>query len=163
MAYVPAASLAPDAELEIDVRGPARARAHRAAAVLQATEEYDMYPADLKYTKDHEWIRVTGDQGRVGITDYAQKQLGDVVYVELPEVGRTVTQGEVVRHDRVGKGGVGALRAGVGRDRRSQRDAQGYPETINSDPHGAWMVRSGWPILPKRRRSSTARYADVVK
>ena len=55
-----------------------------------------MYPADLKYTKDHEWIRVSGVQGRIGITDYAQKQLGDVVYVELPDVGRTVSQGEAL-------------------------------------------------------------------
>ena len=49
---------------------------------------------DPKYTNDHEWIRVDGDQGQVGITDFAQKQLGDVVYVELPDVGRTVTQGQ---------------------------------------------------------------------
>ena len=46
-----------------------------------------MYPADYKYTKDHEWISVSGDRGRVGITEYAQKQLGDVVYLELPDVG----------------------------------------------------------------------------
>ena len=52
-----------------------------------------MYPADLKYTKDHEWIRVDGDTGTVGITDFAQQQLGDVVYVELPEVGTTLTAG----------------------------------------------------------------------
>ena len=55
-----------------------------------------MYPADLKYTNDHEWIRVTGDQGQMGITDYAQKQLGDIVYVELPAVGRTVSRGEAI-------------------------------------------------------------------
>ena len=54
-----------------------------------------MYPTDLKYTKDHEWVRVSGDQARVGITDYAQKQLGDVVYLELPEVGRTFNKGDV--------------------------------------------------------------------
>ena len=53
-----------------------------------------MYPQEYRYTKDHEWIRVEGDRGRVGITDYAQKQLGDVVFVELPEVGRTLTAGE---------------------------------------------------------------------
>ena len=46
------------------------------------------YPADLRYTKDHEWMRVTGDEAEVGITDYAQEQLGDVVFVELPDVGR---------------------------------------------------------------------------
>jgi len=54
------------------------------------------YPAELKYTKDHEWVRVTGDTAEVGITDYAQQQLGDVVYVELPDVGRAITQVEAV-------------------------------------------------------------------
>src|SRR6478609_5822278 len=54
-----------------------------------------MYPADLKYTKDHEWVRLAGSEARVGITDYAQKQLGDVVYLELPEVGRSIKKGEV--------------------------------------------------------------------
>ena len=47
-----------------------------------------MYPADRRYTKEHEWVRVEGDRATIGITDYAQKQLGDVVYLELPEVGR---------------------------------------------------------------------------
>jgi glycine cleavage system H protein len=58
------------------------------------------YPADLKYTKDHEWIRVTGDQAEVGITDYAQQQLGDVVYVDLPDVGRTIAAGGSARSNR---------------------------------------------------------------
>ena len=53
-----------------------------------------MYPADRRYTKDHEWIIVSGNRGRVGITDYAQKQLGDVVFVELPERGRAIKQGQ---------------------------------------------------------------------
>ena len=52
------------------------------------------YPEGFKFTKDHEWIDVSDGHGRVGITDYAQKQLGDVVYVELPDVGRTLKQGE---------------------------------------------------------------------
>ena len=52
------------------------------------------YPTDRKYTKDHEWIRVTGDTADIGITDYAQRQLGDVVFVELPDVGKAVTAGE---------------------------------------------------------------------
>ena len=54
-----------------------------------------MYPDDLKYTKDHEWVRVQGDRARVGITHFAQKQLGDVVFLELPEVGRAVKAHEV--------------------------------------------------------------------
>ena len=53
-----------------------------------------MYPPELKYSKDHEWLSVSGDEGRIGITDYAQKQLGDVVFIDLPEVGRTLTKGE---------------------------------------------------------------------
>ena len=52
------------------------------------------YPAGYKYTKDHEWIELTGERGKVGITDYAQQQLGDVVYVELPEVGAKLKQGQ---------------------------------------------------------------------
>ena len=54
-----------------------------------------MYPTELKYTKDHEWVRVSGGEAAVGITDFAQRQLGDVVFVELPEVGRKLKQGEV--------------------------------------------------------------------
>ena len=71
-----------------------------------------MYPADCKYTKDHEWIKVTGDTGRVGITDYAQKQLGDVVYLDLPEVGRTLKVRRELRHDRIRQGGLGAVQPG---------------------------------------------------
>ena len=52
------------------------------------------YPNGLKYTKDHEWIDVAGDRGKIGITDYAQQQLGDVVYVELPEVGAKLKRGQ---------------------------------------------------------------------
>ena len=58
-----------------------------------------MYPADLKYTKEHEWVRIDGDTGTVGITDFAQQQLGDVVYVDLPEVGANAHRRPDVRHD----------------------------------------------------------------
>ena len=76
------------------------------------------YPAGYKYTKDHEWIEITGDRGKVGITDYAQQQLGDVVFMELPEVGATLEAGALALD-------AGALRldaaqlvtAGVGDDR----------------------------------------------
>ncbi len=55
-----------------------------------------MYPDNLKYTQDHEWIQIDGATGKVGITEYAQKQLGDIVYLELPEVGRKVKKGDVL-------------------------------------------------------------------
>jgi glycine cleavage system H protein len=99
-----------------------------------------MYPADLKYTNDHEWIRVSGDQGQVGITDYAQKQLGDVVYVELPEVGRTVSRGEALGTIESVKA-VSEIFSPVSGEIVSVNTAlKDSPETINSDPHGAWMV-----------------------
>ena len=99
-----------------------------------------MYPADLKYTRDHEWVRVSGAKGRVGITDYAQKQLGDVVYIELPEVGRTVSQGEALGTIESVKA-VSEIFAPVSGEVVEVNAAlKDSPETVNSDPHGAWMV-----------------------
>ena len=123
-----------------------------------------MYPADLKYTNDHEWIRVSGDQGQVGITDYAQKQLGDVVYVELPEVGRTVSPGEALGTIESGKA-VSEIFAPVSGEVVSvNATLKDSPETINSDPHGAWMVtlRLADPAETSALLDST-QYADVVK
>ena len=96
------------------------------------------YPAGLKYTKDHEWIELSGDRGKVGITDFAQQQLGDVVYVELPEVGAKLKAGRVVRDDRIRQGGVGALLArfrGSGRSERvAQGQARGRSTSIRTEP-----------------------------
>ena len=99
-----------------------------------------MYPADLKYTKDHEWVRVDGGQARVGITDYAQKQLGDIVYLELPEVGRTVNKGDVFGTIESVKA-VSELYAPVSGEVTEVNSAlTERPETVNKDPHGAWMI-----------------------
>lgn len=99
-----------------------------------------MYPADLKYTKDHEWVRVEGGQARVGITDYAQKQLGDIVYLELPETGRTVNKGEVFGTIESVKA-VSELYAPVSGEVTEVNSAlTERPETVNKDPHGAWMI-----------------------
>ena len=153
-------------EIDIDIRGRAAKAARRAAAVLQTAQRVPVpkpgvrqrshaYPADLKYTKDHEWVRVDGDTAEVGITDFAQQQLGDVVYVELPEVGRHAHGRPVVRHDRIGEGGVGALRAGQRGSGRGQRRAQGHPEAVNSEPHETWMVKVR--LSNPRRRGIAAR------
>ena len=81
------------------------------------------YPANLKYTKDHEWIDLDGDRGRVGITDYAQQQLGDVVYIELPEVGAKL----MGRADRQSLASAGAVRrSGPMRRRLAGRQARPY-------------------------------------
>ena len=99
-----------------------------------------MYPSDLKYTKDHEWVRLAGSDARVGITDYAQKQLGDVVYLELPEVGRTVKKGDVFGTIESVKA-VSELYAPVSGEVTEVNTAlAGKPESVNKDPHGSWMI-----------------------
>ena len=99
-----------------------------------------MYPTDLKYTKDHEWVRIAGSEARVGITDYAQKQLGDVVYLELPEVGRTVKKGEVFGTIESVKA-VSELYSPVsGEVTQVNTSLTEKPESVNKDPHDAWMI-----------------------
>ena len=99
-----------------------------------------MYPADLKYTKDHEWIRVADGEGHVGVTAYAQEQLGEVVYVELPAVGRTFAQGEQFGAVESVKA-VSDLYCPVSGEVVRVNDALAdHPETLNSDPHGTWLI-----------------------
>jgi glycine cleavage system H protein len=99
-----------------------------------------MYPTDLKYTKDHEWIRDGGAEARVGITDYAQKQLGDIVYLELPEVGRRLNKGDVFGTIESVKA-VSELYAPVSGVVTAVNSALAdKPESVNRDPHGSWMI-----------------------
>ena len=102
-----------------------------------------MYPAELKYTKDHEWIQPGAPgstEARVGITDYAQKQLGDVVYLELPEVGRRLEKGDVFGTIESVKA-VSELYAPVAGVITAVNTAlTEKPERVNSDPHGSWMI-----------------------
>src|SRR5918993_3451896 len=99
-----------------------------------------MYPSELKYTKDHEWVKIDGDRAQVGITHYAQKQLGDVVYLELPEVGRTVSKGDVFGTIESVKA-VSELYAPVsGEVVEVNADLSQKPESVNANPHGAWMI-----------------------
>lgn len=99
-----------------------------------------MYPPDLKYTKDHEWVRIAGAEARVGITDYAQKQLGDVVYLELPEIGRTLEKGEVFGTIESVKA-VSELYSPVRGEVTAVNTALAErPESVNTDPHNAWMI-----------------------
>ena len=99
-----------------------------------------MYPSDRRYTKDHEWISVSGSRGRVGITDYAQKQLGDVVFIELPDVGRTVTKGQACGSIESVKA-VSELYSPVsGKVAEVNPAIASRPEQVNTDPHGTWLV-----------------------
>ena len=97
-------------------------------------------PPDFKYTKDHEWIDVNGDRGRVGITDYAQQQLGDVVYLELPAAGTTLTQGQSFGTIESVKA-VSELYSPVSGEVLETNDAlKSKPEQVNADPHGSWLI-----------------------
>jgi glycine cleavage system H protein len=99
------------------------------------------YPGDLKYTKDHEWVRLGADATEVGITAFAQEQLGDVVYVDLPDVGRTVTAGDSFGSIESVKA-VSELFAPVSGEvvevNVSLRD---HPEVVNKEPHSTWMIK----------------------
>lgn len=100
-----------------------------------------MYPTDLKYTKDHEWVRITGPEAVVGITDFAQQQLGDVVFVDLPAVGRTLAQGDVFGTIESVKAVSELFSPVSGEVVAVNTDLPNAPEVVNSDPHGTWMVK----------------------
>ena len=78
----------------------------------------------LRFTREHEWIRIDGEIGTVGITDYAQQQLGDIVFVELPTTGTSVAKGTQAAVVEIGEGGERGLRPRLGRSRRRQRRAR---------------------------------------
>ena len=100
-----------------------------------------MYPSDLKYTKDHEWVRIDGATGTVGITHFAQQQLGDVVYVDLPEVGTTLTVGQAFGTIESVKA-VSELFAPVaGTVTEVNTALKDRPDAVNSQPHESWMIK----------------------
>lgn len=100
-----------------------------------------MIPEDLRYTKDHEWVRAEGDTVRIGVTDYAQDALGDIVFVTLPEVGAQVSAGETCGEVESTKS-VSDLYAPVSGTVVERNDAlDTSPELVNSDPYGdGWML-----------------------
>jgi len=99
------------------------------------------YPADLKYSKDHEWVRINGETADIGITDYAQQQLGDVVYVDLPEVGRRLNAGESFGSIESVKAVSELFSPMSGEVIEVNPDLKEHPEVVNTTPHDAWMVR----------------------
>ena len=101
-----------------------------------------MVPADLRYTKDHEWVRVDGDTATIGVTDFAASQLGDVVFVDLPTVGKSVEQFATFGVVESVKA-VSDLYAPLsGEVVEVNGDLGGKPELVNSDPFGeGWMIK----------------------
>jgi glycine cleavage system H protein len=99
------------------------------------------YPTDRKYTKEHEWIQANGSSATIGITDYAQGSLGDIVFVELPKVGAELTAGKTFGTVESVKA-VSDLYAPASGTVTEVNDALAtFPENVNKDAHGSWMLK----------------------
>jgi glycine cleavage system H protein len=99
------------------------------------------YPKDYKYTREHEWIQISGNTGLVGVTDHAQESLGDIVFVELPKLGATLDAGKTFGTVESVKA-VSELYAPVsGKVTAINESLNQAPEQINKDPHRAWMIK----------------------
>lgn len=99
-------------------------------------------PADLRYSKSHEWIRTDGDEVIIGITDYAQDSLGDVVYLEMPEVGKTLKAGEVFGVIESVKASSDLYAPVAGEVTAIHTELEDNQEPVNNDPYGeGWMIR----------------------
>jgi glycine cleavage system H protein len=99
-------------------------------------------PANLKYTKDHEWVSIDGDIATVGITDFAQKELGDIVYVEVESLDQTLNQDEVFGTVEAVKTVSDLFLPLSGEVIAFNEDLESEPELVNSDPYGkAWMIK----------------------
>ena len=101
-----------------------------------------MYPDNLKYTKDHEWIAIGGDIGTIGVTFFAQKELGDVVFVELPQVGRQLQQGEEFGTIESVKAVSEVYSPVAGEVVEINTELNDHPERVNADPYGkGWILK----------------------
>jgi glycine cleavage system H protein len=101
-----------------------------------------MVPTDLRYTKDHEWVRVDGDEATVGITEYAASQLGDIVFVELPDSGRSLAQFAAFGVVESVKAVSDLFAPLTGEVTAANDSLAGSPELVNGDPYGeGWMIR----------------------
>ena len=101
-----------------------------------------MYPENYKYTKEHEWILIEGDTGTIGITDHAQHELGDIVYVDLPKAGTAVERGKALGSVESVKAVSDIYSPVNGEILESNADLATAPEKLNADPHGAaWLVK----------------------
>jgi glycine cleavage system H protein len=101
-----------------------------------------MYPENLRYTKEHEWVRVEGDTGTIGITDHAQQELGDIVYVDLPKVGTRLEQGKTAGSVESVKAVSDIYAPVTGEVTEINQALADAPERLNADPHGeAWLIK----------------------
>ena len=99
------------------------------------------YPADFKYTKEHEWIKAEGNQATIGITHYAQESLGDIVFVEMPKVGSEITAGKTFGTVESVKAVSDLFAPATGTVTEVNGELATAPENINKDAHSAWLVK----------------------
>ncbi len=99
------------------------------------------YPTDRKYTKEHEWVQAAGTSAAVGITDYAQESLGDIVFVEVPKVGAELAAGKTFGTVESVKAVSDLFSPVTGTVTEVNADLATSPEKVNKDPHGSWMVK----------------------
>jgi glycine cleavage system H protein len=99
------------------------------------------YPTDRNYTKEHEWIQVNGNVATVGITDYAQNSLGDIVFVEAPKVGAELVAGKTFGTVESVKAVSDLFAPASGTVTEVNADLATSPEKVNTDPHGSWMLK----------------------
>lgn len=121
-------------------------------------------PANLKYTEDHEWVKIDGDIAIVGITDFAQSELGDIVFVDIQTEGETIQKGEVFGAIEAVKTVADAFMPLTGEIIEVNADLEANPESVNQDPYGA-----GWMIKIKYQDSgeldsllSAEQYQDII-
>src|SRR6202020_186453 len=99
------------------------------------------YPTDRKYTKEHEWVQANGNTASIGITDYAQSSLGDIVFVELPKVGEELTAGKTFGTVESVKAVSDLYAPASGTVTENNGDLATSPEKVNKDAHGSWMLK----------------------
>lgn len=100
------------------------------------------FPKDVRYTSEHEWIRVEGEEALVGITDYAQSELGEIVFIDVPTLGETVAQGEVFGSVEAVKTVSDLNMPATGEVLVVNENLEDHPELVNEDPYGeGWMIR----------------------
>lgn len=123
-----------------------------------------MVPKELKYTREHEWIRVEGDAATIGITDYAQNALGDITYVELPEVGALLKQGKELAVVESAKAASDVFAPTSGTVAEVNTALADSPELINQEPYGAgWFCRvTGVPAKELESLLSAGEYEQLI-
>jgi glycine cleavage system H protein len=99
------------------------------------------YPTDRKYTKEHEWIQASGTSATIGITDYAQESLGDIVFVELPKVGAELASGKIFGTVESVKAVSDLYAPASGTVTEINGELATAPEIVNKNPHGSWMLK----------------------